>query len=165
MSVSKKPMVLVILDGYGYREDSQDNAIFNAKTPVMDALWAKRPHTLIDASGLEVGLPDRQMGNSEVGHVNLGAGRIVYQDLTRLDVEIKERTFFANPTLTAAVDQAKNTGKAVHIMACCLRAAYTATKITSWRWWNWLPNVAQKKSTYTRSSTAVILRRAALNPR
>ena len=97
MSVSKKPMVLVILDGYGYREDQQDNAIYSAKTPVMDALWAKRPHTLIDASGLEVGLPDRQMGNSEVGHVNLGAGRIVYQDLTRLDVEIKERTFFANP--------------------------------------------------------------------
>ena len=94
MSVSKKPMVLVILDGYGYREDQQDNAIYSAKTPVMDALWAKRPHTLIDASGLEVGLPDRQMGNSEVGHVNLGAGRIVYQDLTRLDVEIKERTFF-----------------------------------------------------------------------
>ncbi|HAT2174334.1 TPA: phosphoglycerate mutase (2,3-diphosphoglycerate-independent), partial [Citrobacter freundii] len=116
MSVSKKPMVLVILDGYGYREDSQDNAIFSAKTPVMDALWAKRPHTLIDASGLEVGLPDRQMGNSEVGHVNLGAGRIVYQDLTRLDVEIKERTFFANPVLTNAVDQAKNAGKAVHIM-------------------------------------------------
>lgn len=63
-------MVLVILDGYGYREDQQDNAIYSAKTPVMDALWAKRPHTLIDASGLEVGLPDRQMGNSEVGHVN-----------------------------------------------------------------------------------------------
>ncbi|EBJ2762130.1 2,3-bisphosphoglycerate-independent phosphoglycerate mutase [Salmonella enterica] len=116
MSVSKKPMVLVILDGYGYREEQQDNAILNAKTPVMDALWAKRPHTLIDASGLEVGLPDRQMGNSEVGHVNLGAGRIVYQDLTRLDVEIKERTFFANPALTNAVDQAKNAGKAVHIM-------------------------------------------------
>lgn len=109
-------MVLVILDGYGYREEQQDNAILNAKTPVMDALWAKRPHTLIDASGLEVGLPDRQMGNSEVGHVNLGAGRIVYQDLTRLDVEIKERTFFANPVLTNAVDQAKNAGKAVHIM-------------------------------------------------
>jgi len=116
MSVSKKPMVLVILDGYGYREDSQDNAIFNAKTPVMDALWAKRPHTLIDASGLEVGLPDRQMGNSEVGHVNLGAGRIVYQDLTRLDVEIKERTFFANPVLTGAVEKAAAAGKAVHIM-------------------------------------------------
>nr|VUD33542.1 phosphoglyceromutase [Raoultella sp. NCTC 9187] len=116
MSVSKKPMVLVILDGYGYREEQQDNAIYSAKTPVMDALWAKRPHLLIDASGLEVGLPDRQMGNSEVGHVNLGAGRIVYQDLTRLDVEIKERTFFANPVLTAAVDKATAAGKAVHIM-------------------------------------------------
>lgn len=116
MSGSKKPMVLVILDGYGYREDQQDNAIFNAKTPVMDALWATRPHTLVDASGLEVGLPDRQMGNSEVGHVNLGAGRIVYQDLTRLDVEIKERTFFSNPALTGAVDKAVAAGKAVHIM-------------------------------------------------
>ncbi len=116
MSVTKKPMVLVILDGYGYREDQQDNAIFNAKTPVMDALWAKRPHTLVDASGLEVGLPDRQMGNSEVGHVNLGAGRIVYQDLTRLDVEIKARTFFSNPALAGAVDNAVARGKAVHIM-------------------------------------------------
>jgi len=116
MSVTKKPMVLVILDGYGYREDQQDNAIFNAKTPVMDALWAKRPHTLVDASGLEVGLPDRQMGNSEVGHVNLGAGRIIYQDLTRLDVEIKERTFFSNPALAGAVDNAVAQGKAVHIM-------------------------------------------------
>ncbi|MFJ2975875.1 2,3-bisphosphoglycerate-independent phosphoglycerate mutase [Kluyvera sp. NPDC087067] len=116
MSVSKKPMVLVILDGYGYREEQQDNAIFSAKTPVMDALWAKRPHTLIQASGLEVGLPDGQMGNSEVGHVNLGAGRIVYQDLTRLDVEIKERTFFANPVLSGAVDKAVAAGKAVHIM-------------------------------------------------
>lgn len=116
MSVTKKPMVLVILDGYGYREDQQDNAILNAKTPVMDALWAQRPHTLVDASGLEVGLPDRQMGNSEVGHVNLGAGRIVYQDLTRLDVEIKERTFFSNPALAGAVDKAVAQGKAVHIM-------------------------------------------------
>ncbi|AFJ48917.1 2,3-bisphosphoglycerate-independent phosphoglycerate mutase [Shimwellia blattae] len=116
MSVSKKPMVLVILDGYGYREDQQDNAILNAKTPVMDNLWATRPHSLINASGLEVGLPDGQMGNSEVGHVNLGAGRIVYQDLTRLDVEIKDRQFFANPVLCGAVDNAVTTGKAVHIM-------------------------------------------------
>ncbi|KYI90936.1 hypothetical protein AIZ11_25175, partial [Salmonella enterica subsp. enterica serovar Typhimurium] len=75
----------------------QVNAILNDKTPVKDALRAKRPHTLSDASGLEVGLPDRQMGNSEVGLVILGAGRIVYQDLSRLDVEIKDRTFFANP--------------------------------------------------------------------
>lgn len=116
MSVSKKPMVLVILDGYGYREENQDNAILSAKTPVMDGLWSSRPHTLVEASGLQVGLPDGQMGNSEVGHVNLGAGRIVYQDLTRLDVEIKEGEFFKNPVLCDAVDTAVKAGKAVHIM-------------------------------------------------
>ncbi|NMC22833.1 MAG: phosphoglycerate mutase (2,3-diphosphoglycerate-independent), partial [Serratia sp.] len=116
MSSNKKPMVLVILDGYGHREEQQDNAILNAKTPVMDNLWATQPHTLIAASGLDVGLPDGQMGNSEVGHVNLGAGRIVYQDLTRLDKEIKEGDFFNNSVLTAAVDRAVSAGKAVHIM-------------------------------------------------
>lgn len=116
MSSNKKPLVLTILDGYGHREDHQDNAILNAKTPVMDRLWQQNPHTLIAASGLDVGLPDGQMGNSEVGHVNLGAGRIVYQDLTRLDKEIKEGDFFVNPTLTAAVDKAVKAGKAVHIM-------------------------------------------------
>jgi hypothetical protein len=144
MSVSKKPMVLVILDGYGYREDQQDNAIFNAKTPVMDALWAKRPHTLIDASGLEVGLPDRQMGNSEVGHVNLGAGRIVYQDLTRLDVEIKERTFFSNPVLSARLIKPLPRAKPYTSWACSLLAAFTATKITSWRWLSWQQNAVLK---------------------
>ncbi|MCS3406410.1 2,3-bisphosphoglycerate-independent phosphoglycerate mutase [Serratia sp. AKBS12] len=116
MSSNKKPMVLVILDGYGHREEQQDNAILNACTPVMDRLWQQQPHTLIAASGLDVGLPDGQMGNSEVGHVNLGAGRIVYQDLTRLDKDIQEGGFFANPTLTTAVDNAVQAGKAVHIM-------------------------------------------------
>ena len=116
MSNNKKPMVLVILDGYGYREESQDNAIKNAKTPVMDRLWQQYPHTLISASGLDVGLPDGQMGNSEVGHVNLGAGRIVYQDLTRLDKEIKEGDFFNNPVLVGAIDKAVSTNNAVHIM-------------------------------------------------
>lgn len=116
MSSTKKPLVLTILDGYGHREEQQDNAILNAKTPVMDKLWQQQPHTLIAASGLDVGLPDGQMGNSEVGHVNLGAGRIVYQDLTRLDKEIKDGDFFTNLTLTAAVDKAVKAGKAIHIM-------------------------------------------------
>lgn len=116
MSSAKKPMVLVILDGYGYREETQDNAILNAKRPVMDRLWKEYPHTLISASGLDVGLPDGQMGNSEVGHVNLGAGRIVYQDLTRLDKEIKDGDFFANEVLVGAVDKVVSLGKAVHIM-------------------------------------------------
>jgi 2,3-bisphosphoglycerate-independent phosphoglycerate mutase len=116
MSSNKKPMVLVILDGYGHREERQDNAILNARTPVMDRLWQQQPHQLIAASGLDVGLPDGQMGNSEVGHVNLGAGRIVYQDLTRLDKSIADGDFFSNPTLSAAVDKAVQAGKAVHIM-------------------------------------------------
>lgn len=116
MSSTKKPLVLTILDGYGHREEQQDNAILNAKTPVMDRLWQQQPHTLIAASGLDVGLPDGQMGNSEVGHVNLGAGRIVYQDLTRLDKEIKDGDLFTNSTLTAAIDKAVKAGKAVHIM-------------------------------------------------
>ncbi|WP_145575057.1 2,3-bisphosphoglycerate-independent phosphoglycerate mutase [Yersinia mollaretii] len=116
MSSTKKPLVLTILDGYGHREEQQDNAILNANTPIMDRLWQQQPHTLIAASGLDVGLPDGQMGNSEVGHVNLGAGRIVYQDLTRLDKEIKEGDFFTNQTLTAAIDKAVKAGKAVHIM-------------------------------------------------
>lgn len=99
-------MVLVILDGYGYREEQQDNAIL-VLNPGNGCTVGQSSAYLIDASGLEVGLPDRQMGNSEVGHVNTGAGRIVYQDLTRLDVEIKDRAFFANPVLTGAVDKAK----------------------------------------------------------
>lgn len=156
-------MVLVILDGYGYREDSQDNAIFSAKTPVMDALWAKRPHTLIDASGLEVGLPDRQMGNSEVGHVNLGAGRIVYQDLTRLDVEIKERTFFANPVLTDAVDQAKNAGKAVHIMGLLSAGGVHSHEDHIMAMVEMAAERGAEKSICTLSLMVVIPRRAALN--
>lgn len=116
MSNAKKPIVLVILDGYGYRENAQDNAILNANTPVMDRLWQQYPHSLISASGLDVGLPDGQMGNSEVGHVNLGAGRIVYQDLTRLDKEIKDGDFFSNTVLVSAIDGAVSKEKAVHIM-------------------------------------------------
>ncbi|WP_225639159.1 2,3-bisphosphoglycerate-independent phosphoglycerate mutase [Candidatus Profftia sp. (ex Adelges kitamiensis)] len=116
MTSIKKTMILLILDGYGYREEIQDNAILNAKRPVMEHLWKEYPHTLISASGIDVGLPDGQMGNSEVGHVNLGAGRIVYQDLMRLNKEIKDGTFFFNKTLVSAVDKAASLGKAVHIM-------------------------------------------------
>ena len=113
----KKPLLLCILDGFGWVPDqTYGNAILAARTPNLDKLFAQYPYTTIGASGMNVGLPDGQMGNSEVGHTNIGAGRIVYQDLTRLDVEIKERTFFANPVLTGAVDKAVAAGKAVHIM-------------------------------------------------
>ncbi|WP_028025853.1 2,3-bisphosphoglycerate-independent phosphoglycerate mutase [Enterovibrio calviensis] len=112
---AKKPLALVILDGWGYREDNSDNAIANANTPVLDGLMAGTS-TLISASGMDVGLPDGQMGNSEVGHTNIGAGRIVYQDLTRITKAISDGEFFDNAVLTGAVDKAVKADKAVHIM-------------------------------------------------
>ncbi|NTS77232.1 2,3-bisphosphoglycerate-independent phosphoglycerate mutase [Catenovulum sp. SM1970] len=116
MSNAKKPLVLIIMDGWGYREASESNAILAAKTPVLDKLWQDYPSTLISGSGLDVGLPDGQMGNSEVGHVNLGAGRIVYQDFTRITKDIQDGGFFENPTLVNAIDKAVSAGKAVHLM-------------------------------------------------
>ncbi|MCZ4374178.1 2,3-bisphosphoglycerate-independent phosphoglycerate mutase [Vibrio diazotrophicus] len=113
---AKKPMALVILDGWGYREDSSNNAINNANTPVMDALMANNPNTLISASGMDVGLPDGQMGNSEVGHTNIGAGRIVYQDLTRITKSIADGDFQTNEAIVTAIDNAVAAGKAVHLM-------------------------------------------------
>ena len=113
---AKKPMALVILDGWGHRDDNSSNAINNANTPVLDELAKTQPNTLISASGLDVGLPDGQMGNSEVGHTNIGAGRVVYQDLTRVTKAIADGEFEKNETLVAAIDSAVNAGKAVHIM-------------------------------------------------
>ena len=111
-----RPLALIILDGWGYSENLKYNAIQAAKTPIWDKLWSKYPHTLISASGANVGLPGNQMGNSEVGHLNLGAGRAVYQELTRINRSIKTGSFFTNRTLTDAVDHALNHGKAIHIM-------------------------------------------------
>lgn len=116
MNSTKKPLVLIIMDGWGYSEKTEHNAIHTARTPVLDHLIQTRPSVLISTSGHDVGLPDGQMGNSEVGHVNIGAGRIVYQDLTRIDKAIADGDFFTNPALTQAVDGAKAKGRAVHIM-------------------------------------------------
>ena len=116
MSQPKKPLVLLILDGWGYREQIENNAIAQANTPVMDSLWQQYPHSLISGSGLDVGLPDGQMGNSEVGHVNLGSGRVVYQDFTRITKAISDGHFFENQALVDAVQQAVAADKAVHIM-------------------------------------------------
>lgn len=112
----KKPIVLVILDGYGYREDQQDNAIAVAHKPIMDHLINTCPNTLIDASSMEVGLPIGQMGNSEVGHTNIGAGRVVYQDLTRVTKDIMDGEFANNAILTQTIDDTIKHGNAVHIM-------------------------------------------------
>ncbi len=112
----KKPVVLLILDGWGHREDPADNAIHHANTPTWDRLWADCPTTLISSSGLSVGLPDGQMGNSEVGHMSLGAGRVVYQSISRIDKAIEDGDFFTNETYIAAIDQAIAKDKAVHIL-------------------------------------------------
>jgi len=109
------PVLLLILDGFGYSDDMTDNAIAQAETPNWDRLWKNYPHTLINASESFVGLPQGQMGNSEVGHLNMGAGRVVFQDLERINRAIAEGTFFSNPTLAEAVEKAKNTDKALHI--------------------------------------------------
>lgn len=108
-------MVLIILDGWGYRENSHSNAIFHAKTPVLDNLLSTRPNMLIETSGMAVGLPDGQMGNSEVGHVNLGAGRIVYQDFTRITKAIETGEFQQNPVLTKTIDDVVDNDKALHV--------------------------------------------------
>ncbi|MCW8945244.1 MAG: 2,3-bisphosphoglycerate-independent phosphoglycerate mutase, partial [Sedimenticola sp.] len=103
------------MDGWGYSEDERSNAILAAHTPVWDKLWEESPHTLIGTSGAEVGLPDGQMGNSEVGHLNLGAGRVVYQEFTRVSRSVRTGSFFTNRTLVDAVDRVIETDKAVHI--------------------------------------------------
>jgi len=111
-----KPIVLIILDGFGYREDKEANAIAAANTPCLDKLWANYPHTVISGSGRCVGLPHGQMGNSEVGHMNMGAGRIVYQDLTRIDLAIDNGEFFKNEVLLHAFHTAKANNKPIHVL-------------------------------------------------
>ena len=110
------PVLLIILDGFGYREETDYNAILAARKPNWDRLWRDYPHTLLNASEKFVGLPSGQMGNSEVGHLNIGAGRVVYQDLSRVDVAIEDGSFFTNPALSKAVASAKQNGSALHIM-------------------------------------------------
>ena len=110
------PVLLLILDGFGYREDPDNNAIALAHKPNFDRLWKDFPHTLINASEKSVGLPAAQMGNSEVGHLNIGAGRIVQMELTRVEVDILDGSFYKNPALAGAVSQAKQNDSAIHIM-------------------------------------------------
>ncbi|WP_094752538.1 2,3-bisphosphoglycerate-independent phosphoglycerate mutase [Psychromonas sp. CD1] len=117
MLIAKKPLLLLIMDGWGYRPDMPDNAVANARTPVLDKLCKDYANTQISASGMDVGLPDGQMGNSEVGHTNIGAGRTVYQNLTKVTKSIKDGDFFTNDVLVSAIDKAVQSNKAVHIMA------------------------------------------------
>ncbi|NLG38211.1 MAG: 2,3-bisphosphoglycerate-independent phosphoglycerate mutase [Clostridiales bacterium] len=112
----KRPTVLIVMDGFGLAEPSDTNAVATARKPNLDRLMAEYPTTPLRCQGMDVGLPDGQMGNSEVGHLNLGAGRIVYQPLTRVSKSILDGDFFSNPALTGAMDHARGHGTALHLM-------------------------------------------------
>jgi 2,3-bisphosphoglycerate-independent phosphoglycerate mutase len=114
--MSKTPTTLIIMDGFGLGPVTEGNAIANARTPVLDKLFAENPGCKLSASGLDVGLPDGQMGNSEVGHTNIGAGRVVFQDLPRISKSIADGDFFKNHVYAAAMDHAKAKGTAVHVL-------------------------------------------------
>ena len=113
------PVVLAILDGWGHSEEINHNSIKQASTPVMDALWHAYPHTLIEASGADVGLPDNQMGNSEVGHLTIGAGRIIQQELVRISNTVKENKLIENTALNEFAKTLKKTGGTLHVMGLC----------------------------------------------
>lgn len=114
-TTNKKPLILMILDGWGYSENKVGNAILAAKTPTFDKLWNDHPHSLLSASGLDVGLPRGQMGNSEVGHLHIGAARPVLQDLTKVDLAVETGEFFKNPVLLETIANVKKTGGNLHI--------------------------------------------------
>jgi 2,3-bisphosphoglycerate-independent phosphoglycerate mutase len=114
-----RPLVLVILDGYGERAERADNAIAVAKKPAMDQLYAKFPHGLISTSGRDVGLPDGQMGNSEVGHLNFGAGRIAQMDISRIDVEVADKTLGKNAVILDLLEKARSAGGKLHLLGLC----------------------------------------------
>src|SRR6478672_11166373 len=112
----KRPVVLVVLDGWGYRESREGNAIKLSRTPTWDALWKRESRTLLEASGLAVGLPEGQMGNSEVGHLNLGAGRVVMQDLVRVSESVRDGSFFRNEAFVAACRKVRANGGTLHLL-------------------------------------------------
>ncbi|MBX0316075.1 2,3-bisphosphoglycerate-independent phosphoglycerate mutase [Planococcus glaciei] len=116
MRNTEYPVALIILDGFGCRKETFGNAVAQAEKPTFDRLWDSYPHSLLTASGEAVGLPEGQMGNSEVGHLNIGAGRIVYQNLTRIHKSIRDGDFYQNPAFLEAVGNAKASGKALHLM-------------------------------------------------
>jgi len=165
MTATPKPVVLMILDGFGHSESPESNAIMAANTPVWDRLWANAPHTLVSGSGMDVGLPDGQMGNSEVGHMNLGAGRVVYQDFTRVTKAIDDGDFFTNETICAAVDKAVSAGARCISWASCRQAACTAMRRIWPLWWSWPQSAVRSRYMYTAFWMDVIRRQRVLRPR
>lgn len=154
--MSKKPVVLMILDGYGLNDKTEGNAVALAKTPVMDELMSKYPFVRGNASGMAVGLPEGQMGNSEVGHLNMGAGRIVYQELTRITKEIQDGDFFKNEALLKAMENCKKNNSALHTSDCFPMAAYTAITPICMVCWRWQRETVWRRFMYIASWTVVI---------
>ena len=116
MNEFNRPTMLMILDGYGINPDPENNAIAAADTPALDRIFASYPNTTLKACGLDVGLPEGQMGNSEVGHLNIGAGRIVYQDLTLITKSIEDGDFFENPAFLKAIEHVKKNDSTLHLL-------------------------------------------------
>ena len=157
--MSKKPTVLMILDGYGLNDKCEHNAVCEAKTPIMDQLMSQCPYVKGQASGLAVGLPDGQMGNSEVGHLNMGAGRVVYQELTRITKAIQDGDFFENEELVKAVENAKANNSALHLFGLLSDGGVPATSPTYSDFWSWQNVRVSRKFMYTASWMAVTLLR------
>jgi len=146
-----RPVALIILDGYGHNPDAEHNAVLAARTPVMDRLWQSHPHSLIHTDGRHVGLPDGQMGNSEVGHMNLGAGRIVYQDFTRITKAIEDGDLDTIEALTRPIDAAVAAGKGVHLLGLLSPGGVHSHRITCWPWPSWPLAAVPSVSMYTPS--------------
>ena len=149
----------MILDGYGLSEKTKGNAVAEASTPVMDKLMAEYPFVRGNASGMAVGLPEGQMGNSEVGHLNMGAGRIVYQDLTKITKSIQDGDFFENEALLAACENVKKNDSALHLYGLVTDGGVHSHNTHITDFWSWQNVRASPKCMYTASWTAVIRRR------
>ena len=156
----KKPTMLMILDGYGLNDSAHGNAIAAAKKPNLDRIFDTYPHTRIDASGLAVGLPEGQMGNSEVGHLNIGAGRIVYQELTKITKAIQDGVFFDNIPLNNACDHVLATGGALHLYGLLSDGGVHSHFTTCRHWFSWPSAVVWKNCLSTALWTAVMYRQA-----
>ena len=135
--MNKTPTTLIIMDGFGLAPAADDNAVTLAKTPVLDKLFKEYAHTTLSASGLDVGLPAGQMGNSEVGHTNIGGGRVVFQDLPRISRAIEDGSFFRNEAYNKAMDDCLAKGTACICTVCCPTAAYTPTSSTCSPFYRW----------------------------
>ena len=154
--MSKKPVVLMVLDGYGLSDRTEGNAIAMANTPVMDKLMKEYPFVKGNASGLYVGLPDGQMGNSEVGHMNIGAGRIIYQDLTRITKAIEDGEFYKNEELLAAMENCKKNNSDLHLFGLLSDGVFTATFHIYMVYLRWLRRMEFLMYMYTLSLMDVI---------